>query len=314
MYRRIAVPLDSTPESRSALPWAVTLARKADCPLELINVALPRVYGTDLYTADDLTRLELEAEVQLRDIANEVVEGGVEATAVVLRGGVPQTLSDHLRESGADLVVMATHDRGWLEHLILGSVGEAVVKRAHVPTLLVRPSDDVPDSLDAPAGVGLIVVPHDGSSFAVAILPHVAHFASLMKARVTILGVVEPILASAAAMPGIGEPMGAVLPPIPDTDQGSDAERRELESRELARTAESLRGRGIDADVVVLVDGQSGRAIVDYAATHGADLIAMTTHGRGALKRLVAGSVSQHVLRHASTPVLMYRPEKVSDG
>jgi nucleotide-binding universal stress UspA family protein len=40
----------------------------------------------------------------------------------------------------------------------------------------------------------------------------------------------------------------------------------------------------------------------------------MTTHGRGALKRLVAGSVSQHVLRHASTPVLMYRPEKVSDG
>jgi nucleotide-binding universal stress UspA family protein len=44
------------------------------------------------------------------------------------------------------------------------------------------------------------------------------------------------------------------------------------------------------------------------------DVIAMTTHGRGAMKRLVAGSVSEHVLRHSSVPMLMYRPEHAAAG
>jgi nucleotide-binding universal stress UspA family protein len=62
----------------------------------------------------------------------------------------------------------------------------------------------------------------------------------------------------------------------------------------------------------VVADGQPARAIVDYAEHHDIDLIAMTTHGRGALKRLVAGSVSEGVIRTSSRPMLVLRP-KVSE-
>ena len=49
-------------------------------------------------------------------------------------------------------------------------------------------------------------------------------------------------------------------------------------------------------------------AILDDASTHGVDLIALATHGRGGLKRLLVGSVADKVVRGATTPVLVYRP------
>lgn len=49
-------------------------------------------------------------------------------------------------------------------------------------------------------------------------------------------------------------------------------------------------------------------AIPAYARRHGVDLIGMSTHGHGGLRRLILGSVADKVLRGASTPVLLYRP------
>lgn len=53
---------------------------------------------------------------------------------------------------------------------------------------------------------------------------------------------------------------------------------------------------------------QPATAILDEASTSGCDLIAIATHGRGGLKRLLVGSVADKVLRGAITPVLVYRP------
>lgn len=59
-----------------------------------------------------------------------------------------------------------------------------------------------------------------------------------------------------------------------------------------------------DADVV---RGDPDDSIVDYAQEHGADLIVMGSHGRTGLRHLLMGSVAEHVLRHASCPVLIVR-------
>src|SRR5688572_25996459 len=106
MYRRIAVALDAGPEGQAALHWAVTIARRANCPLDLLRVAVPAVHGSDLFAAavfddSDTERMEREAEQGLRDIADEVASAGVRATPVVLRGSVPSALADHLRASEA---------------------------------------------------------------------------------------------------------------------------------------------------------------------------------------------------------------------
>ena len=92
-------------------------------------------------------------------------------------------------------------------------------------------------------------------------------------------------------------------------DVGSDEELAESFNQLLQRAAEPLRARQLPVHVEVLVEGQPAHAIVEYATKHDIDLVAMTTHGRGALKRLVVGSVSESVLRATPTPVLMYRPE-----
>jgi nucleotide-binding universal stress UspA family protein len=54
--------------------------------------------------------------------------------------------------------------------------------------------------------------------------------------------------------------------------------------------------------------GDPAHAIVAYAAGEGIDLIAMTTHGRTGLPRLIAGSVASYVVQHAQVPVLLFRP------
>jgi nucleotide-binding universal stress UspA family protein len=316
MYRRIAVALDTGPERRHALRWAIMIARRANCPLDLVRVAVPPVHGSDLFAAAvlsdaDVERLERDARQELRDVADEASSAGVRATPVVLRGSVPSALADHLRGSEADLIVMTTHDRGRLERLLLGSVSEAVTRHAHVPTLLVRVRAHEEDGYtvtDAEPEVRRILVPLDGSPFGEQILPPAATLATLMNASVTLLGVVEPMLASAAFATGID---GAPVAPFDaqPVDPEGDEERLGLESEALERTAARLRSLGLSIDVRVLMDGRPAHAIVEFASQHDIDLIAMTTHGRGALKRLVAGSVTEAVLRAAATHLLLYRPE-----
>jgi nucleotide-binding universal stress UspA family protein len=315
MYRRIAVALDPGPESRKALRWALAIARKADCPLDLIRVAIPPVHGADLYAAAvlsdaDTKRLEDAARQELRDLADDAATSGVRATPVVLRGDIPSALSDHLRESEADLVVLATHDRGRLERLLLGSVSEAVMRHAHVPALLIRarPTDQAGDVVDIEPGVQRILLPIDGSPFAEQILAPAATLATLMGASLTLLSVVEPVLANAALVMGID---GTLIPPLGSRPSDSDADEKRLalERLTLERTVERLKALGLSVSAEVIIDARAAHTIVEFASRHRVDLIAMTTHGRGALKRLVAGSVAESVLHAASAHMLLYRPE-----
>ena len=312
MYRRVAVALDTSPESRYALRWAVTIARRANCPLELVRVAVPAVHGAELYAAavlsdTDVERLVREAEQDLRDVADEAASEGVRATPVILRGDVPSTLADHLRDSDVDLAVMTTHDRGRLERLLLGSVSDTVMRHAHIPALLVRaPRTDA--VADSEPGLRRILVPFDGSPFAEQILAPAMTLATVMSADLTLLSVVEPILASAALGTAInGAPSPAFASRLADAED--DELRAAEERRTLERTAERIRSMGIAVDIRVLIDARPAHAIVDFASHHAVDLIAMTTHGRGALKRLVAGSVAEGVLHATTAHMLLYRPE-----
>ena len=315
MYRRIAVTLDTGSDSRLALRWAVALARRANCPLDLVRVAVPPVHGGELYAASvlndaDVQRMERESLQSLRDVADEVSSAGVRATPVVLRGSVPSALADHLRESEVDLVVMTTHDRGRLERLLLGGVSSAVMRHAHIPALLVRIREHDAGALTAgeePA-VERILVPLDGSPFGEQILAPATTLARLMNASLTLLSVVEPMLANAALAAGIdGVPAAPLVSHAMDSE--GDEERTALESTTLERTAARIRQLELTVDTRVVIDARPAHAIVDFASRHHIDLIAMTTHGRGALQRLVAGSVSEAVLHTAAAHMLLYRPQ-----
>lgn len=75
--------------------------------------------------------------------------------------------------------------------------------------------------------------------------------------------------------------------------------------------AQPLREKGLDVECVTLRGLQVGRTIVDYADGHNVDLIAIATHGRSGLGRLVFGSVADFVLRESGLPILLIKPRQI---
>jgi nucleotide-binding universal stress UspA family protein len=137
-----------------------------------------------------------------------------------------------------------------------------------------------------------IVVPVDGSDIAEQVIPHVEALARAFGSAVTVLWVTAPV-ATVAGMPVASE-------------ERWQTEDDELAAPYLARIEQLLRDSGLEP-VVERARGVPAEVIVSRAAAMGADLIAMTTHGRSGIKRLVLGSVAEGVVTRAECPVLLVR-------
>lgn len=137
------------------------------------------------------------------------------------------------------------------------------------------------------------LIPLDGSSVAEAIIPFIVDIAGPLDMEVVLLQVVEPIA------PLVLEGSRHV--------EVEDVEARRADAEEyLAAIAVELRNKAVRVQSQVR-RGISADEIVAAAREAGADLIAMSTHGRSGLGRLVFGSVAQAVLRHVDIPVLLLR-------
>jgi len=132
-----------------------------------------------------------------------------------------------------------------------------------------------------------ILIPLDGSALAEQVLGPALDLARLVEARCVLLRVVEP-----RSSPHNGTP---------------DGSRKEAAAY-LERVAARMREQGVSAQARVVVARHVAEAILEEAAAQGSDLIALATHGRGGLTRLLRESVADHLVRAAASPVLVYRP------
>ncbi len=138
-----------------------------------------------------------------------------------------------------------------------------------------------------------VVVPLDGSPVAEGILPFILGIAGPLDLDVVLVRVIQPI------PPTVIEGASHVIV--------DDIEARTAEATEyLAATAAGLADKGVKVQTAVR-QGDPALEIVATGIQTAADLIAMTTHGRSGLGRLVFGSVAQAVLRQADVPVLLIR-------
>lgn len=87
----------------------------------------------------------------------------------------------------------------------------------------------------------------------------------------------------------------------------------DLERSLAAWRAEAARRAGVPVASVLLV-GRAAPEILAWAREHGTDLLVVGTHGRLGLKRLVLGSVAEHVVRQAPCPVFVIRPKELSEA
>lgn len=137
------------------------------------------------------------------------------------------------------------------------------------------------------------IVPLDGSIVAEGIIPLVLEIAGPLDMEVVLLRVVVPI------PPSVIEGSRHV--------EVEDREKRRIEAEEyFAPTVSKLRAKGVRVTTQVR-RGEPAAEILAGAKAAGADLIAMTTHGRSGLGRLLFGSVAEAVLRHSEIPVFLMR-------
>ncbi len=134
----------------------------------------------------------------------------------------------------------------------------------------------------------------DGSELSERILPHVEALAEKFAATIVLLRANPTLSASAVA-----------ASPPQDPTQVYRAEHQAAESY-MSALADRLRASGHRVEVE-MPTGSPAEQIVEQARATGVDLIAMTTHGRGGLGRLVFGSVALEVLQKAPCPVLLVR-------
>jgi nucleotide-binding universal stress UspA family protein len=163
------------------------------------------------------------------------------------------------------------------------------------------------DPSTAVPGYRRILVPLDGSPLAEAVLPHVEALAKRFGSTVELVRAYTPpaslyVARASTALPGTG--------PLLDSGPFVEAGEQEAEVY-LEAVEERLRRQGIRAEHRRL-DGPAGEAIVQESRRADVDLIAMSTHGRGGLERMVMGSVADHVLHHAACPILLVRATQAS--
>ncbi len=159
-------------------------------------------------------------------------------------------------------------------------------------------------------GYPRILVPLDGSELAERIVPHVEQLARKFGSTVILLQATpspEMALTDATSAAGIVPGVGTIPVAVPTLDPFSraEAERREA-SEYLEGVARYLQAQGFNVEWECPV-GPAAAIIVQRARQLGVALIALTTHGRGGVGRLVFGSVADRVLRTAPCPILLVR-------
>jgi nucleotide-binding universal stress UspA family protein len=286
MPQTILAATDFSKPAERACDLARDLSRRFQAQLHLVHVTViledPHLEEGHMHRLEELVASGDDA--RRRDLENgSEHQPGLDVTPHMVRGLAPaEVIVETASNLGCELIVMGTHGRRGLPHLLLGSVAERVVRTSTVPVLTVRGDADI--KLE---GTPRILVPHDFSEASGDAVRRAAAWADALGAQITLLHVVEPV----------------VYPEFYSVDVLSDdlMERLvERSERALGAAAEDLLGK-VRTKVEV---GRAANTIVDFADPDDFDLVIMATRGLSALEHALLGSVAESVLRRCRVPML----------
>ena len=302
MFERILVPLDGSELAEQALTMAIKLARESQGTLCLLRSTVGMVLPAErayigpygpydwLPSIEVIEEIEREAKRYLGDVSGKYVSPEINWEKYVAKTDPAAAIVDYAQNEAIDLIVMSSHGHSGVERWALGSVTERVVRHAPCPIFVVRSTTPM----------RRILIPLDGSELAEAALAPALEVARLLGAAVTLLRVAHitvPDDITIAQLEGFEHGLGEGL-------RHGAVERAESY---LQATRVQCQAEDLPVDSVVL-EGRPAPEILDYAAHHNVDLIAMATHGRSGIRRWIYGSVSEKVLRATPCSLLIVRP------
>lgn len=300
MYKTIMVPTEGTGFDREAIRVALRLATKSDAVIHLVRVMktsplIGIAPGSDgVAMASEAAGITRDRELsELYMLAAECREMTTATIVTALEDGpVAEVLEAYAARVSPDVIVISSHGRHGFARLSLGSVTDSLVRKAHIPVLVVKPE---PSYLNPRAAehFNQMIIPLDGSTLAEQILEPAIRLAKLEDAEIVLLQVMSP----------------------QDQDINSNLSKAWWEEglpmahAYLNRIAAQIRQSGISVSTDIVIGTGIAEAIGSFAKSRRARLVAIATHGRSGLRRAVRGSVADELMRNGAISLLVLHPE-----
>ncbi len=287
----IVVPVDFSEPSRAALARARGLAGPLDATLHLVHAAhfpTPSLGHEFAIPEPAWEAVRGAANKRVDEMADALEADGLRVTREVSDRNAAEAIERSVRTHSADLVVMGTHGHRGLQHFLLGSVAERVIRTAAVPVMAVPGAAEAADT-----PLRRILFATDFSPASLGARDFAVSLAGALDAALDIVHVVATPTQFFASY--------EVAPPAGLIDEIRNNARGRIEE-----TAAWASERGVRAETR-LVEGVASEAIVETAVKTEADAIVMGTRGSTGLRHVVLGSVAERTLRRAQCPVVAVR-------
>ena len=264
----LLIASDGSEFSKNAIREAINLAKI--CSSKLIAVS---VVKTNLEFESVLPQVvekdEQEATKHLEWVRNQAQKEGVECETIVSLGEEPyQDIIDQASKNKVNMIIMGTHGRTGMKRLMMGSVTAKVIGHASC-NILVSP-------IDAKVEFKNVLIATDGSKYSDA---------------------------AASEALKIAKRCGSSLIVISVAASGAEFGSAKDNVKKITETAEK---EGIKTEEVV-AKGKPYEVIVETSKQKKADLIVLGSHGRAGLERLLMGSVTERVIGHSESAVLVVK-------
>jgi len=285
--KNILCPIDFFPASLKAYEYALKLAahyKAGIFAVHIVSPIVPTAYDFPLNLSEYTGALQKNSRLEFAKLGKKAEKLHVPFHSEVVIGSIDVEIHKALKETKSDFVVMGTHGRRGFERWLLGSEADRMLRSCPVPLLTLSGEKG---ARSAPPAIRSILLTTDFSAGSSEALKYAFSFAKECGARLTLLHVVDEVMAESSVK--------SSLPTI-------DAVRLELEKLVPAEARSWC-------DVKTMVEvGVPYNTILAAQKARKADLLIMNVHGKGLIDRALLGSTAERVVRAAVCPVLLIPP------
>ena len=287
---QVLVPLDGSAQAGRALEIARQLKPERLVLLRVLTDEFLGIPGTALGSQDGEFGL---LQQELDDIADPIRASGTDVDIQVVFGDAAEEII--AAGEACDLIVMTTRGQGAASRALFGSVADRVSRHSITPTMLIR----------SMAGTTItprqrIVVPLDGSHRAEMALPMAMRLGSILTTPVHLVRVID--LDDVRATIRDARRDTTMAAEIGETFDDARQFTEEQALTYLEAVAGPIREQGLQVQTEVL---RGTPAFVLLWNIKAADLVVMTSHGRGGFRRWLLGSVAEKLVREGEAPLVL---------
>ncbi len=275
--KKIIVPVDFSKHSEFALETAAQLAKKKNSEilavhmLEISNMVLNASEGEQQAKAVFFLKL---AEKRFEEFLDKEYLEGILVTPIVKHFKVFSEVNEVAKKHHADLIVMGSHGTSGLKEVFVGSNAEKVVRNSETPVLIVKNN------------------------------PILTEFENVVFASDFSKDSVKSYTQARNLLNGLGAKMHLLHVNLPTQSFRSSVEI-EQKVADFLKLADGNLNNMDSVHYVSDYNVESG--ITNFAFKIGADLIAVTTHGRKGIAHFFEGSVSEDIANHSALPVMTFK-------